>query len=279
MARNYNLNELKALSSAFGKNDSQVKFKTFIFIPATMSMGIFYIYLTPIIPFKSVEDFFLVFMGFVFGAIGAFFGWKNILPQIVEREYQKKQFVEKNRFVNTLTQLMSDGQRSVWLCLKSVASRVDGQFKEDLDILIARLRNADENEVRSSFSAFISRYEDDVFFSQFVDELCSSILEGRGNLKTLQELKDSYNVIKIKQEEFFSQKQALIQSAFVAFSIITGIVIALHVLPSIGSAYPAIFSHSIVGWVDFVIYYVAMLWVFNRLVVGYFDDNVLQMKK
>ncbi|WP_347449779.1 MULTISPECIES: hypothetical protein [Lactococcus] len=279
MTKNYNLTELRALSSAYGKKEKQVKFSKFIAMPAIISSGLCYVYLTPIFPLKSKKDVILLLLGVFFGALGAFFGWKRILPQIVEREYHRNQFVEKNRFVNTLTQLMADKQRSVWSSLCAVSKRVDGQFKEDLEILISRLRNADEKEARASFAAFASRYEDDVFFSQYVDELCTAHLEGRGNLGTLQGLKDNHNLIKLKQEEFYSQKASYVFSSFVAFGIITGIVLSLHTLPSIGEAYPKIFSHNIVGWVDFGLYYLIMIWVFNRLAMGYFDDSVLQMKK
>ncbi|MBB5887612.1 hypothetical protein [Lactovum miscens] len=279
MARNYNLEELRALSSAFGEKESQTKFNTFIFLPFGISMGTFYIFLTPLIPFKSPIDFVLVIFGLLFGGLGALFGWRQLLPQIVERDYQRKQFNEKHRFVNTLTQLMVDEQRSVWLCLKSVSERVDGQFKTDLEILVARLKNPDEAETRASFSEFSARYKDDIFFVQYVDELSSSFLEGRGNFKTLQELKDSYNDIKLKQEAFYTRKKAVLSMAFKVYFSLLGFVMVFHFLPPIASVYAPVFSHSILGWIDFSLFYVIMLWFFNKLSIGFFDDNLLQMQK
>uniref|UniRef100_A0A1V0PD52 Septum formation initiator n=1 Tax=Lactococcus lactis subsp. cremoris TaxID=1359 RepID=A0A1V0PD52_LACLC len=102
MTKNYNLTELRALSSAYGKKEKQVKFSKFIAMPAIISSGLCYVYLTPIFPLKSKKDVILLLLGVFFWSTGCVFRLEKDITSNCRKRISEKSICGEKSFCKHL---------------------------------------------------------------------------------------------------------------------------------------------------------------------------------
>lgn len=300
--KGYNLDELRAFKMAFDSDITKSDKRKYLLIPGALSSGIFLLFLTPDIKWSPVKkvvttgvtkyvsdgkfhaDFFFgsfitnlpYFIGaLIFFVLGYLYGKYKLMPLQIEREYKEYQFIEKNRFVNSLTQLLTNDGLAVLTCLNEVSKRTTGQFKNDVMKLVYSLRSADDPGKIKAINTFTERYRSDLIFVQYMDQILVSLTNGRGNLETLQNLKDYHNEIKLKQSEFETKKINLMMSMVAFGGLISGMIVFFHFMPMGWDAYMETYVHSVIGWVGFGLYYVIVVLIFNKLINGLYDDNIL----
>lgn len=211
--------------------------------------------------------------------IGFLFGRFKLYPLIIERGYRSRQYDEKNRFVNALTQLLTAESMSVYKCLTIAQHRASGQFGMDLDRFIFRLRDASEDDVVGVFNDFCERYRDDLIFIQYMDQIRVTYTEGRQNLKTIQQLKDWHGQVKIKQSNFLQRKNRVVNQFKLYLGLSSGLIVMVHFMPMTLNEYFHNFSMSWSGVGTTLVYMLALLAIVNKLTNVYFDDNVLSTVK
>ena len=127
------------------------------------------------------------------------YSYAYIVPQQVKRVYENNAFREKNNFVNNMTQILTNNEKTVLQALKTVADRANGEFKEDLLKLQAKIVDGNNQDIQDSFQWLASKYESDVIFSLYVEQLTTLVIEGRHNIETLKDIKTYHNEIKKRQ--------------------------------------------------------------------------------
>lgn len=216
-----------------------------------------------------------ILTGLLLGLVGFLFGRYKLYPKVVERGYRSRQYDEKNRFINGLTQLLTSESRSVYDCLVTTQKRAGGQFGKDLERFTYALRDADVDKTVIVFNEFTSRYRDDLIFVQFMDQIRITYTEGRNNLVTIQQLKDWHGQVKTKQFEFLAAKNRVVSNYKRNYILVFGVILFLHTVPMPWLMYAATFGNTNVGIVMAVVYVAVNYIIIKRLVDTYFDDNVL----
>lgn len=211
--------------------------------------------------------------------IGFLFGRFKLYPLVIERGYRARQYDEKNRFVNALTQLLTAESMSVYKCLTIAQKRAEGQFGMDLQRFIFRLRDASEDDVVGVFNDFCERYRDDLIFIQYMDQIRVTYTEGRANLRTIQQLKDWHGQVKTKQYNFLQMKNRVVNQFKMYLGLSMGLIVMIHFMPMSLNEYFHNFSMNFAGMGVTFVYMAVLGLLVNKLTNVYFDDNVLSTVK
>lgn len=208
--------------------------------------------------------------------VGAIYGWKVFLPKSVKRNYEIHSFGQRNKFVNNMTQILTDENKTVPRALSIAYSRSEGEFRKDLLQLEARLMGADSQDIRDAFLKLAEKYSDDIIFVQYLEQLETAMLEGRANIDTLKDIKSYHNDMKKKQNEYEMKKQSYLKD--MKMLVIVVVVFLLSVTFSFGfSTYLHNFAHHPIGWLTCSIYLLLMAHFFRRFSSYIFDDSIMEV--
>ena len=264
--KSMNVDELKAYRVAYGGKLGAKDFVNYVGLPA----GLF-----------GVFSFLLLYNGWVSAVcviIGAIYGLSFLLPKSVKKQYEYEAFTQRNKFLNNITQVLTDDNQTVLMALRKVTTRSSGQFKEDLKRFHAMLIGADNERMRKSIIWFSDQYDDDVIFLQYLEQLETAMIEGKTNTDTLKDIKTYHNDIRKKQDAYEKQKNNHLKDMKQLIVITAILIIALAV--SFGfDTYLNAFARHPVGYISSGLYLV-MLALFFKQFVGYlFDDSVMEIRK
>lgn len=259
-----NVDELNAYKVAYGQ---PLKTKDFVYYVGTPAF-IF-----------AVFSFLLLYywwLSILMGMAGALYGLKVLLPKSVEKVYQYQSFAQRNKFVNNMTQILTDDGKTVTRALQMANARAEGEFQNDINELQARLIGADNTLIKKAFKAIEYKYQDDVIFAQFLEQLETVMLEGRSNINTLKDIKTYHNDMKKKQSEYQSKKNGHLSDMKML-----GVVVVIFILAvsfSFGfSTYINDFARQPIGWVTCGFYMLLMGQFFRKFSIFLFDDSVLEV--
>lgn len=260
-----NVDELNAYKVAYGKPLQTKEYFIYVGVPALVLGGLSFILV------------YYLAVGLIFGVIGAIYGVKVILPKSVEKQYESESFRQRNKFANNMTQILTDENKTVIRGLSVAKERAAGEFKEDLDKLYARLYGADNQQIRKGFENIVKKYEDDVIFVQYLEQLETATLEGRANIDTLKDIKTYHNDMKKKQSYYEGEKKAQMQNMQTLCGVIVILIFSVQFSFGFGQ-YIEIFAHDIIGWVTSGIYLFLMSGYFKKFLSYTFDDSILEVE-
>lgn len=221
--------------------------------------------------------FFKWYLGLIGGLIGMFYSFFYILPTNEKRDYELKSFKERNKFVNNMTQILTNEDRTVLQALEIVKGRANGEFKRDLITLQTNLIDATGDSVQKSFKVIENKYQTDVMFSQYIEQLTTAMIEGRNNLDTLKDVKTYHNMIKERQAQFFIEKKQK-QHDF-NFMVRIALIFLLFIIFSFGvRQYIDNYTNGIIGWVTSSIYLFLISKIYHSFRKRFSDDSVMEVK-
>ncbi len=259
------VDELNAYKVAYGKPLRTKEYFIYVGIPALVLGGLSFILV------------YYLLVGLILGAIGAVYGFKVILPKSVQKQYEAESFRQRNKFVNNMTQILTDENKTVIRGLSVAKERAEGEFKEDMDKLHARLYSADNSQIRKGYENLVKKYGDDVIFVQYLEQLETATIEGRTNLETLKDIKSYHNDMKKKQLSYESEKKAHMQNMQTLCALIIALIISIQVSYGFGQ-YVEMFAHNIIGWVTSALYMFLMTNYFKKFLSYIFDDSILEVE-
>lgn len=216
----------------------------------------------------------LTFFALVFGAI---VGAVNVLPNSVRTNYNKRSYIERNRFLNSTTQLLINPDYTVLHVLKKVTPRIEGELNADLLKLMASLSVGSNMEIRTAFSKIINKYPSDIIFSQFMEQLETSHFEGNNDVEVLKDIKTHHNELLEKQSEFFNKKKNFIDE-FKGLIIIMLVLIGMISIIFSLDKYINQFAHHITGWIAISAFLACCLYAYFKIMKVYFNDSVTEVK-
>lgn len=260
-----NIDELNAYRVAYGKPLKTRDYLSYIGIPAIAFAGFSFILL------------YYWWFSLIMGLMGAIYGAKVFLPKSVERAYRTQSFAQRNKFINNMTQILTDDGKTVTKALATANSRAEGEFHQDITRLQARLVGADNTQIKNGFKNLSEKYQEDIIFIQYLEQLETAMLEGKTNIDTLKDIKSYHNDLKKKQAEYELNKQRHLKDMKMLCGIV--LIFILSVSFSFGfDTYVNDFAHHPTGWISCGIYIFLMTQFFRKFSTYLFDDSVLEVE-
>lgn len=260
-----NIDELRAYRVAYGKELGPRDIMAYAGIPALLFGGLSFLLLYNL--WVSIPVAFL----------GGLYGWRTFLPKIIKRQYEFTAARQRNKFLNNMTQVLTDEAQTPLMALRKVTERADGEFKEDLHRFHAMLIGADNERIREAVSWFSDRYDDDVIFIQYLEQLETIMLEGKTNIDTLHDIKTYHNDIQKKQELYERAKMGHLKD--MRTLIIVTIILLVSLSISFGfSTYLEAFARHPIGYVASGLYMILIAIFFKQFSDYYFDDSVMEIR-
>lgn len=259
------LDELNAYRKAYGKPIQKKELFLTIMIP--FSVTFFYTFIL----------YYYWWLSFICGVIGAIYGYIFITSQQVKRVYENNAFRERNNFINTMTQLLTNNERTVLQALQTVTERANGEFKKDLQKLSSELIDANNEDIKNAFQELADKYEKDVIFSMYVEQLITAATQGRTNVDTLKDIKSYHNEVKKRQEKFFEAKKR--KERDFKYMCRVGLFFIAAVTFSFGfGQFIENYAHHAIGWVSSAIYLLILARIFHTFLKRMGDDSVMEVK-
>ncbi|MCM3034156.1 hypothetical protein [Niallia sp. MER 6] len=259
-----NVNELNAYKVAYGKPLKTKDFVSYVGMPALLFAGFTFLLL------------YYWWLSIFMAITGALYGMKVLLPKSVEKVYQYQSFAQRNKFINNITQILTDDGKTVTMALEIANTRAEGEFQKDINELQARLIGADNTMINKAFTSMENKYQDDVIFAQFLEQLETAMLEGRTNIDTLKDIKTYHNDMKKKQSEYQNKKNGHLTDVKMLGVVV--VIFLLAVSFSFGiSTYINDFARQPIGWVTCGVYMLLMGQFFRKFSFFLFDDSVLEV--
>jgi len=259
------IDELNAYNTAYGDELGKKEFFTYVILP-----GFLFCFFATILLYQWVFSL-IMFLG------GVLYGWMFFLPKSIKKNYEKVSFQQRNNFINNMTQVMTDPNKTVSMGLNEVAKRAEGEFQDDLLRLQASLFGSNHSDIKEAFYEISSKYEDDVVFTQYMEQIETAALEGTGNAETLKDVKVYHNQMKEKQQNYEKLKQGHLGDMKVMAFTITVFILALTF--SFGfDTYISAFARSLPGYITVGVYLTVIAIFFKQFSTYLFDDSVTTMR-
>lgn len=263
--KKYTLDEVNALRIAYGNPLQRRELVSTLLIPFSISALFTFVL------------FYYWWLALIAGVVAMIYAYKIMMPQNAKRAYEVNAFRERNNFVNNITQMLTNQERTVLDALKAVAERANGEFKEDLLLLQASLVDANTKEQQDAFQILSDKYKNDVIFDLFVEQLATASIEGRFSMETLKDIKSYHNQVKKRQDDFMAKKQK--EAYNFKFIVTIGLVLIMAITFSFGwDQFVNVYARNPIGWVTSAAYLFIVGGYFlafrNKLV----DDNIMEVK-
>lgn len=262
----FNVDELKAYRVAYDKELGVRDYMMYIGVPAVL-FGAF-----------SFLLLYNLWISVPMMVVGAIYGWRTFLPRSIRKQYEQTSANQRNKFLNNMTQVLTDDSQTPLMALDKVKERADGEFKEDLERFQAMLIGADNELIREAVIWFSDKYDDDVIFLQYLEQLETIMLEGKTNIETLHDIKTYHNDIRSKQADYETGKAGHLRD-MKYLVIVTGILlISLSVSFGFGTYLEAYARHPI-GYVSSFLYMAIIMMFFRQFSNYLFDDSVMEIRR
>lgn len=223
--------------------------------------------------------FYYWWLAIIGGLVGLAYGYIVLMKDNVQRVYHQQARIQRNRFVNNMTSLLTNPNETVVSALKWCAQDIvaDGEFKRDLDYLIVELMDATPNEVQAAFGRMATKYKRDFVFCLFLDNLITASLEGRTDIKKLKDLKSWHMDVMEQTSIFMNNKQGAIRQYKITVGYTLGIIAILTFALSF-DGYLLYYAHNPIGWVSSIILLTLSFVYFHSFRKRLADDEVMEVK-
>ncbi|HAR1504968.1 TPA: hypothetical protein IZ362_001980 [Enterococcus faecium] len=258
------VSELNAYQVAYGKPLDYRDYFNYVGLPCLFMGG-----------FSFVLCYYW-WIALICGVIGGVYGFKVIMPKSIKRSYELKSLQERNKFINNMTQILTDDSKTVTRALSIAKQRTKGELREDIQILESRLQGADKFQIAEAFREINNKYYSDVVFTQYFEQLETAIYEGRNNSDTMKQIKSYHNDVKRKTEGFMKIKDGYLQDMKQMMFIVAVFIGAITFAFGFSTFYEG-FARSPIGWVFGSIYFLIMVSFMKSFFKHYFDDEIMSL--
>lgn len=260
-----NADEINAIKVAYGKPLERKDYVRYALIPGLIVAGFSFILL------------YYWWVSLILGFVGALYGLKVLMPKNIQRAYEQTSFRERNKFVNNMTQILTNDSNTLLNALGRASDRSEGELMKDLKVLQARLMGADHEQVLQAFKVLSNKYRDDIIFVQYLEQVETASLEGKTNVDTLKDIKTYHNEMKEKKEDYERKKDGQLKDMKMLCSVVVIFILIIAFSFSFDTYIQAFARHPI-GWGTSGIYMLLMFFFFKSFATYYFDDSILEVK-
>ncbi len=261
----YTLDELNAYKKAYGNPIQRKELFTTLTIPFVVAA------------LYTFSLYYYWWLALIAGCIGMLYSYRVMLPANIKRIYENNAFRERNNFVNNITQILTNPERTVLEALKIVSERAHGEFKNDLLQLQASLIDADKEEIQRAFQVLSKKYEKDVIFDMYIEQLTTAMTEGRFSMETLKDIKTYHNEVKKRQDKFKAAKSR--EAYNFKFICTIGLALIAAISFSFGwKQFITVYAHSPIGWVVSGAYLMILGGYFASFRKRIVDDDIMEVQ-
>jgi len=263
----FDATELEAMQKLYGSNLTLGDYKKYLLASIIFTSGF------------ATLLFHRIIITIITGIFGAIYGFKVIMKQSITRNYKMDSLYERQKFINSLAQILTDDQKITLGAIELANSRIKGELHDDINILQARIEGANRTQVRYAFDELGQKYESDILFCQFIEQIETALTVGRANdIETIKQQKTYHNDAVRNTEAFLKVKEG----HYAGIKLITTIIGALIILVmfSFGiKTYHEAFTRMLVGNIFGGMFYVILLYLMHNFYKIYFDDDILSIGK
>lgn len=218
-------------------------------------------------------------LALIAGGVGVYYGYTVLMKIGIERVYQQQAILQRNRFINNMTQILTNPSETVTSAIKWCSQEIvaKGEFKQDLDRLLVDLMDANESQVKEGFGKLAEKYKSDFVFNLYIDNLITATLEGRTDIRKIKELKSWHNDV-LEQRNIFIKNKVGFTKNFKVTTLYTLILIAILTFGNGFDSYLKYYAHSPFGWVSSAILLCSLVYFFHSFQKDIADDEVMEVK-
>lgn len=265
------IEELHALNSAYGERIRNKEVMSLIGFPALV-LGL----LTFLLTYRWWTPLIAI-------VVGGFWGYKSILPKVIQRRYDYQSLIARNQFLNNLTQIMTNQNRTVLQSIESTISRSRGELQDELKRLTGTLKlGSDQESVRIYLKEFGNKYQEDRILSQYLEQLETLIFEGKRNTDVLHSLCEQHNKMLTKRQEFFDIKDVFLRGVRLLISLMVVLILMFHassyLLNGDLDMYISGYTHSVMGYLTVPLFLVVFSLTLKAFFDKFFDDSVTELE-
>lgn len=217
------------------------------------------------------------FVAVILFVLGCLYGYRKVLPSVIEQDYFMNSMNERDVFIVNMTQILSDKSKTINSALQRASDRAKGELYNDLRVLLAKTASGTREEVHNAYKDIRDKYAQDMSFGQFMEQLETISLEGKSNLETLKELKSQHNSMVKKQNEFTLKKD----ESWKGVKRMVGIgLVAIVVMESafgFKTSFEA-YCRAPSGWITSLLFVGMTFYFLNAFRKIYFDDDIMSLK-
>lgn len=263
--RNFiNVDELNAARVAYGDPLGPRDYTRLIGLPALAFGGVSFLLL------------YTWWISLIMTVLGAFYGAKVFMPMSVNKRYQHEAFIQRNKFIHNMTQSLSDDDKPVFEALASAISRSNGEFKEDIMQFQAKILSANETDKKEAVQLITDKYEKDLVFGLYMDQLETTLITGERNLQSFKDVTLYHETVKKKRQSYEIRKMFHLKGMKgVCFSVLV-FLLALSVMFGFED-YINVFTRSPIGWVSCGIYMFLTVKHFKDFFHFFFDEEIMEV--
>lgn len=207
--------------------------------------------------------------------VAAWYIKAKLLPRKIENDYQRRAENQRNRFINYVTQSMTTTGTNIIEAIRNAANKADGEFKSDLESLIAIMLSAQSfDESHAAFVKIQKKYSSDIYFTLFMEQVETVFHESIYHIETFNTFKDSHNTVLTKEKEFI-QKKRDVQHNMITMCGISCFTNAVCLMAPGYDKYLSVYANTIPGAVVSTIYMIALAIIINGFYKRFYDDDVL----
>lgn len=204
----------------------------------------------------------------------AIYVYRVILPRGINANYSRHAETERNRFLNIVTQGMTSKNANIVNVLENASKKAEGEFKLDLEQLLATLLQASSQEVQhQAFLNIEHKYSDDIYFGLFMEQVETVYYESQYHPETFKTFEMSHNTLLSREREFIRRKKAR-QAQLLMMSVISLAVVAICLYSNGYSQFIKIYATKPTGYAVSTVYLLIMAFIYNGFYKRYYDDNV-----
>ncbi|GAF66460.1 hypothetical protein BTS2_3361 [Bacillus sp. TS-2] len=259
------IDELSAIRAAYGNPLQKKEVITYVITPFI----VVFLY--------SFILYYYWWLSLILGLLASFYGYIYIIPQELKRTYEQNAFRERNKFINNMTQLLINDKKTVHQALSTVIPRAEGEFKDDLEKVQAKLLGENDSAIHLVFQELNEKYKQDVVFSMFAEQLTNALIEGRATSNTIKDIKTYHNDIKKRQIKFLIDKDNEARDFKKMSKYVVVAILILSFAFDI-SRYIEIYAHHPIGWIGNSIYLLLLFKVYHSYLKNMGDDSVMEVK-
>lgn len=207
--------------------------------------------------------------------IVAIYIYNVLIPRKIESDYQMRSQQERNRFINIVTQGMSTKNANMLSVLRRATRKAEGEFKDDLNALVAVLVSApDYDEQHAAFERIIHKYADDIYFGLFMEQVETVYHESIYHIETFQTFEDSHNKLLLKQKEFIAQKREVQHIMFTMCGIAEFTIAATTIGAEGYKVYLSMYALSKAGMVVSTVYLIVLCLIVAKFYKNFYNNAV-----
>lgn len=219
-----------------------------------------------------------VFYTGIWVIITCIYTFVKVIPGNVKSDYNMKAHNERNRIINVITQSLTSGNPSVKQGIKMAIDNTNGELHYDMNKLYAKLLgDATPEAIHKSFLDLRKKYEDDIYFGLFLEQLEVGLGKAHPDIRTIVIFRESHNAEFSTTKKFRMRKRDQLKMVVTMLGMAFGTCVLAAVALTY-SKFVSLYNHSLPGFVITTFFMTVLFMILNHFVNLYQDDSINSIK-